>query len=50
MFTLKCSDFVERSMFADYKVYYMNGLTVAKVANANVIVNVDAKTAYVYSE
>ena len=50
MFTLKYSDFVERSMFADYKVYYMNGLIVANINGSDVIVNVDAKTAYVYSE
>ena len=50
MFTVNYSDFVNRSFYNDFAISYMPGLRILDMSNAKVIVNVDSKSAFVYSE
>lgn len=50
MFVVDYSDFVNHSFYSDFAVSYMPGIKVSDISHAKVIVNVDFKTAFVYSE
>lgn len=50
MFTVDYSDFVECAFYSDFSVSYMPGIKVSDMKCAKVVVNVDTKSAYVYSE
>ena len=50
MFVINYSRFVEDSFYDDYSISYMAGLKVVDMAHAKVMINVDSKTAFVYSE
>lgn len=50
MFIISYSDLVELPFYSDFKIHYMNGLRVVDVNHSKAVVNVDSKTAFVYSE
>ena len=50
MFVVNYSDFVNRYFYNDFSISYMPGLRILDMSNAKVIVNVDSKSAFVYSE
>ena len=50
MFVISYSQLSEDLFYADFKVSYMPGLKVIDMVNAKVLINVDSKTAFVYSE
>ena len=50
MLTVNYSDFVDCVFYSDFSVYYMPGIKVSDMKAAKVAVNVDSKSAFVYSE
>lgn len=50
MFVVNYSDYLYNSFYSDFTVSYMPGIKVSDMSHAKVIVNVDSKTAFVYSE
>ena len=50
MFIISYSDLIELPFYSDFSAQYMSGLRVMHMSHAKALVNVDAKTAFVYSE
>ena len=50
MFVVRYADFVDCSFYSDFAITYMPGIRVSDMSSANVIVNVDSKSAFVYCE
>ena len=50
MFVVSYSDFVEQSFYSNFSVSYMPGIKVSDMKCAKVFVNIDSKSAFVYSE
>jgi len=50
MFVVSYYDFVRRSFYNGFSVTYMPGLIVEHVDSVKVLVNVDSRSAFVYSD
>lgn len=50
MFIVNYSQLVDNNFYSDYIIYYMTGLKVINMTSTKALVNVDTKTAFVYSE
>lgn len=50
MFIISYSQLVDDQFYTDYQISYMVGLRIIDMSSVKALVNVDSKTAFVYSE